>query len=819
MKKTEIFAITIIGLFAITSTASAFAQSASDPVTTDDNTSASCDMLSSMLAEDAAPITGTVSIGALHPLSGDLSSIGGELRVATELAVEDFNSCLEMNDAGWNLELIVEDTMTTPTVALEKVTSLYAKGVDLIVGPATSGNAKNSLGYANANDILLVSCCSTAPSLSIENDNLFRIVPNDANQGIAISKLLQHEGIQAIVPIWRGDAYGDDLHNVVEADFADRGGILYPGIRYNPGTLEFGLETNLLSTHVTEAINEYGTENVAVVIISFDKDGVAIMQSASNYQVLKDVRWFSSEALSENIALIDDPIVSEFADTINLQSVQFVVSPGDVNGDVKKRITDAVGHTPISFVYPAYDAVWLIGLSAEKANSADAAAVKSVIHEVAAEYSGAMASTALDKYGDLTSADYQVWTLQNNEWMKLGMYVINYDIITSVDQPTGEVQVASLYPITGSNAATGFATREATDLGAEDFNRFLQSIGEEWHLTVIAEDSTSFPATALDRTQTLFSRGIDIIIGPRPSGEVRHVMGYANTNDMMLVSCCSTAPDLAVPNDAVFRIAVDDVHQGAGVSKLFEHQGITAVVPIWLGDAYGDGLIEQVTIRAESNGYIVGDGARYDPTRNIDFAVSVADLADQVQKQVDEHGKDKVAVFIVAFDESIPIMQAAERFDILNEVRWFGAETFVQKTNIFDDRIANELVHSTEFTAMITAKADNSIERHVTNYFLDKHGEVPTSYIYSAYDIAWLVGLSMLQSGATDAGTIKTVFHDVANGYVGANGNAMLNEAGDLTPRDYAVWTVSDGQWVLTDMRYSPIDDAISTVDSAAGGQ
>ena len=132
------------------------------------------------------------------------------------------------------------------------------------------------------------------------------------------------------------------------------------------------------------------------------------------------------------------------------------------------------------------------------------------------------------------------------------------------------------------------------------------------------------------------------------------------------------------------------------------------------------------------------------------------------------------------------------------------------KTNILDDPITSELVKTVQFTAMRPADVNNIAHNHVKDHFLEVHGEIPTGYIYSAYDAAWLVGLSILQSGATDAGTIKTVFHDVAATYVGASGNTILNEAGDLTPRNYAIWAVGDDGWMLTGEQYRPVDDTIS---------
>ena len=756
-------------------------------------------------------ISGPVQIGGLFPLSGDLSSFGPFIRAAAELAVEDFNAYLAENGAEWWLEMVVEDTTTAPKVAEEKVQALHAKKITSFVGMVTSGSVQQVKNYADQFDLLIMSCCSTAPSLAIAGDSVYRLVPDDLNQGAATGKLLEHSGISAVVPVWRGDSYGDGLRAATVTNFEERGGFAHPGVRYNPDTSDFSAEANLLAEYVEETLNEYDIDEVAVWVVAFD-ERVLLMQSAAQYDVLKNVRWFAAESVAGRADILEDRITSEFIAEIDLTAMTILPSAGEQYRHVTDSLTEELGEAD-AFTYPTYDSVWILGKSIIRADSTEPSEIKKVLPNVAAEYKdGAMSNTELNDAGDLILANYQIMKVIDNAWVPTIKYSTEQDILTAANQPTGEIEIGSLYPLTGASSSTGFATREATDLGVSDFNAFLQTLGEEWNLRTVVEDSTSLPTIADEKVKTLFAQQIDIVIGPRPSNEVTQVKLYADTNNMMIISCCSTAPSLAIPGDSIYRIAVDDVHQGAGVSKLFETEGIKAVVPIWRIDAYGEGLVSELKDRAESRNYVVSEGVPYDPTLR-DFAVSVAELADQVQEQVDEYSADEVVVFMTSFDESVPIMQAASRFDVLNEVKWVGSETFVPKTDILNDPITRELVNTIQFTAMRPADVNNVVHNHVKAHFLEAHGEIPTGYIYSAYDAAWLVGLSMLYSGETNAGTIKTVFHDVAANYVGAGGNTILNEAGDLTPRNYAIWTVDSYEWVETGEQYNPLDDTITTYE------
>ncbi len=125
--------------------------------------------------------------------------------------------------------MVSEDSATNPVIALEKLTSLNAKGIDIIIGPETSSNIRNVKGYADSNDMLMVSCCSSSPALAIPNDSVYRLVPDDSNQGTALAKLLSHQGIDVMVPVWRADTWGDGLRDATVESFTSRGGMVSDG--------------------------------------------------------------------------------------------------------------------------------------------------------------------------------------------------------------------------------------------------------------------------------------------------------------------------------------------------------------------------------------------------------------------------------------------------------------------------------------------------------------------------------------------------------------------------------------------------------------
>jgi len=170
-------------------------------------------------------LTGTVNIGDLTDLSGELQAIGSQQKIAVGLAITDINNYLTaIGDTNVKFATITEDTGLNPATALTDLQTLSADGVQVVVGPLTSGEASNVLQYADTNHIVLISPSSTAISLAIPNDYLFRFVPNDAAQSFAIARALVSENVKDIIVINQQSVYGTGLANATMVRFVALGG-------------------------------------------------------------------------------------------------------------------------------------------------------------------------------------------------------------------------------------------------------------------------------------------------------------------------------------------------------------------------------------------------------------------------------------------------------------------------------------------------------------------------------------------------------------------------------------------------------------------
>ena len=145
-------------------------------------------------------LEGIIEIGALIPVTGPASDHGEDIRFTVSLAEDDFNMYLEENGIDWRLNVVMEDTATSPVIALEKLSALKAKDISAVVGTYSSAELSNVMAYARNNNMLLISYGSVAPSLALSGDKVFRFVPDDTKQALQLPGTLQKPELQTWFP-------------------------------------------------------------------------------------------------------------------------------------------------------------------------------------------------------------------------------------------------------------------------------------------------------------------------------------------------------------------------------------------------------------------------------------------------------------------------------------------------------------------------------------------------------------------------------------------------------------------------------------------
>ncbi len=367
-------------------------------------------------------------------------------------------------------------------------------------------------------------------------------------------------------------------------------------------------------------------------------------------------------------------------------------------------------------------------------------------------------------------------------------------------ESVSEIVVGALLPLTGDYAGGGEASRAALDVAAGDINDYFASIGSNHRVRIIIEDTKADPAIALEKLQALEKQGARIVIGPGTSAELEVIRMYADEHGILIISTMSTAPSLAIAGDNIYRFVPPDTYQADVMAYYLKEQGITAVIPVWRGDVWGDELERLTTAAFARGGGKVFDGARYTPDQG-EYDTIAADLDLQAARAIAEHGRERVAVYMVSLDEADRIMDAASTTQNLPGIRWYGCDGSALLDVLVMGRPAR-FAEQTGFTCPALWRQENVASNTATvkkiREILWRH---PDGYSLVTYDTLWIIAMARADAGAADTAMLKTTLERTAGESGGPIfGPMRLNNAGDLSSAHYTFWMVgADGntyRWV-----------------------
>jgi branched-chain amino acid transport system substrate-binding protein len=312
-----------------------------------------------------------LKIGTLLPATGSLAYLGPPEFAGVDLAVAEIDAAggvlgqpvvNEYGDSG--------DTETD--IASQTVDSHLAKGVQAIIGAASSGVTFTVIDKITSNGVLQISPANTAPSLTDYPDNglYFRTAPSDALQGAVQASNAIDNGFTSGATIARKDPYGEGLQNAFIADFEAGGGTITTALTYDPTAASFEAEVAEIAAGNPEFVQVVGFDESTKLIQEMIKQGVGP----------QDVQIYLADGNLSTTAFKDFP-----KDTMT--GVIGTVPTGDPSVDVEafngKLLEQDPELTDFAYGAQAYDATILVALAAEYAGCADGTAMAAAMPMIA----------------------------------------------------------------------------------------------------------------------------------------------------------------------------------------------------------------------------------------------------------------------------------------------------------------------------------------------------------------------------------------------------------------------------------------------------
>ena len=312
-----------------------------------------------------------LKIGTLLPATGSLAYLGPPEFAGVDLAVKEIDAAggvlgqpvvNEYGDSG--------DTETD--IASQTVDSHLQKGVQAIIGAASSGVTFTVIDKITSNGVLQISPANTAPSLTDYPDNglYFRTAPSDALQGAVQAGNAIDNGFTSGATIARKDPYGEGLQNAFIAEFEAGGGTITESLTYDPTAASFEAEVAKIAATNPEFVQVVGFDESVKLIQEMIKQGIGP----------QDVQIYLADGNLSTTAFKDFP-----KDTMT--GVIGTVPTGDPSVDVEafngKLLEQDPALTDFAYGAQAYDATVLVALAAEYAGCADGTAIAAAMPMVA----------------------------------------------------------------------------------------------------------------------------------------------------------------------------------------------------------------------------------------------------------------------------------------------------------------------------------------------------------------------------------------------------------------------------------------------------
>lgn len=351
-------------------------------------------------------------------------------------------------------------------------------------------------------------------------------------------------------------------------------------------------------------------------------------------------------------------------------------------------------------------------------------------------------------------------------------------------------------PLEGVNIRLGYIV--STTVGLEtavplvddiltvDYNEYLEKLDMDITMQFLIDNADSQAAVHLEKVQGYKSMDINVFIGGGWSSQAQSALSYCNDNNMLMWSSSSTSPILAIENDSLYRMCPDDTIQAPAIAEMLRSHGIKAIILIYRGDAWADGIVNFLEPDYVGGGGVILEKIRYagESTEFSNYLQTAEDIAVQA---VAQYGADHVGVEIISFAEFVVMMTQAQDYPTIYNLVWFGSDGTTLSQQACDDapqQATHLRVHSTYAAPAESEKFNDLYDR----YF----GLVsqPFGY-YSAcsYDIGWVLVESIMNSQSLDASDLIPLQHTTAFNNFGASGWNRLNAAGDRFGSNYQIWS------------------------------
>jgi branched-chain amino acid transport system substrate-binding protein len=331
----------------------------------------------------------TVKIGLLSPQTGPIAEYAPGFEDAANVAITELN---KTHEGDFVFELIVGDSGCDGTQAGTAAQTLIDSGVSAIVGAACSGATLGAIAVAAPAGVPMVSYASTSPGITTADDNghLFRVVPSDAQQTVALAAVASAAGASNPAVLYMTNDYGAGLGDGFASNWS---GSVCTQVGYDP------TEGSYDASSLAQSVIDGGCDSV--LLMSYATDGAAIMEALS-------AQGFNGIMIGAD-GLADAAFTDAFTDVSAVSGLIATRPRPGQDSSTKTSFENAYkaagGAGGAIYTGETYDAIMVVAASV--VSDPDGSLV-AALKKTGVNYAGASGTHTFDANGDVSGSGYEV---------------------------------------------------------------------------------------------------------------------------------------------------------------------------------------------------------------------------------------------------------------------------------------------------------------------------------------------------------------------------------------------------------------------------
>jgi len=359
------------------------------------------------------------------------------------------------------------------------------------------------------------------------------------------------------------------------------------------------------------------------------------------------------------------------------------------------------------------------------------------------------------------------------------------------------IEIGNITSLTGTNAVQGTDIQRGIALAVQRINDGYEvptvdggsielgpGLLDGRSVEVIAEDTESRPASAMDATRKLVNvDDVSVILGEYSSGVTLPTAQFSNENGVVQIGIGSTSPELAEVGPYYFNVIGTDVLMGEQLAEFaHEDSGVDEFTSITPNNPFGVGVERRACARLEELGGKCIQTSRYELEKSDYSPIIRATVRDE----------PKAGFFTAYGTEARLILRQMHEMGIDLERGWYADYPTMWAQEISEIAEVGEGIKGLRPGP---PSDDEFLQEEYAAGYVELHGEEPTTAFGAyGYDAAMLVALAIEEAGSAEADAIREALPSVAEGYQGVTGDKAFDDIGMQVDETYRKVIYTNGE-------------------------